>query len=385
MKTAVGHPKEVKSAKPKKGYGRGTTVCPADNAVTEKTFAPEDATDRSPIVEEWKAVKPPHTPQGHYISIVVPFLNEEESLVALYQEITDTLIQAHFESYEIIFIDDGSTDRSHEICCELYERDPNHVHVIKFTRNYGQTAALAAGFHLAKGDLIIPMDADLQNDPTDIERLVAKIDEGYDVVSGWRVSRKDNFISRRIPSKLANLLISWMTGVRLHDYGCTLKAYQKNMAQHIQFYGEMHRFLPALASWAGARVTEMKVNHRPRRFGKSKYSYTRIVRVVLDLITVKFLLSYSTKPMQVFGAWGVLSLFIAFISGAYTLTMKIVDAKHHDITSNPYIYISMFCTMGAIQLIGMGLLGEISVRTYYESQRKAIYTIREIHSKENHE
>jgi glycosyltransferase involved in cell wall biosynthesis len=310
------------------------------------------------------------------ISVVVPLFNEEDSLRALYREITLAMESRGDRSYEIVFVDDGSTDRSFDVCSDLYGKDPEHVRVIRLRRNFGQTAAMAAGFDAARGRIIIPMDADLQNDPADILRLVAKMEEGYDVVSGWRADRKDPFLSRRLPSAAANALISWITGVRLHDYGCTLKAYHRSVAEHIALYGEMHRFLPALASWAGARVTEIKVNHRPRRFGNSKYGLGRTLRVFLDLITIKFLLSYSTQPMQVFGKWGLVAFFIGFLSGILTAVLKFFP-PHKDVTGNPWMYICIFFCLGGLQLIGMGLLGEINVRTYYESQKKPIYTIRE--------
>jgi glycosyltransferase involved in cell wall biosynthesis len=310
------------------------------------------------------------------VSVVVPLFNEEESLRAVHWEVTKAMEPLRERSYEIVFVDDGSTDGSFDVCSDLYEKDPEHVRVIRLRRNFGQTAAMAAGFDAACGGIIIPMDADLQNDPADIPRLIAKIEEGYDVVSGWRSDRKDAFWLRRLPSAAANSLISWITGVWLHDYGCTLKAYDRTVAEHIAFYGEMHRFLPALASWAGARVAEIKVNHRPRQFGKSKYGLGRVLRVFLDLITIKFLLSYSTQPMQVFGKWGLLALLMGFLSGILTAVLKFFP-PHKDVTGNPWMYICIFFCLGGLQLIGMGLLGEINVRTYYESQKKSIYTIRE--------
>jgi len=313
---------------------------------------------------------------SHFLSIVIHVFNEEESLRPLHAEISDALETLPGAVYEVIFVDDGSSDASYKILRELHEKDAQHVRLIRLRRNFGQTAAMAAGFHAAQGNVIVSMDADLQNDPADIARLLAKIDEGYDVVSGWRADRKDKFLSRRLPSMIGNKLISTITGVHLHDYGCTLKAYHRDIAEHINFYGEMHRFLPALASWAGAQVTEIKVNHRPRRFGASKYGIDRTIRVVLDLITIKFLLSYSTKPMQVFGKWGFLSMGFGFLAGVLTIILKILP-PHQDVTGNPWMYICIFFMLGGLQLIGMGLLGEINVRTYYESQNKAIYTVRE--------
>ena len=311
---------------------------------------------------------------SYAVSVIVPIYNEAESLPRLYEEVTAAMAAAQVP-YELILVDDGSTDDSVSLLREFRETDPDHVRFIVFRRNFGQTAAMAAGFDAARHEVIIPMDADLQNDPRDIPRLLEKINEGYDVVSGWRADRKDKFLSRRLPSVLANWLISAITGVRLHDYGCTLKAYHREVAAHMNFYGELHRFLPVLASWAGARVAEIRVNHRPREFGVSKYGMGRTLRVVLDLITIKFLLSYSTKPMQVFGKWGVGALGIGFSAGLITLGQKIFSGQ--DVTDNAWLFVCMFFGLGGLQLICMGLLGEINVRTYYESQQKSIYTVRE--------
>ena len=312
---------------------------------------------------------------GRFLSVVVPVFNEQESLRPLNGEISDALSRVDGLSYEIILVDDGSSDGSFEVMRALYEEDPGHVKAIRLRRNFGQTAALAAGFDAAQGDIIIPMDADLQNDPQDIPRLIDKMGEGYDVVSGWRADRQDRFWSRRLPSILANGLISSITGVRLHDYGCTLKAYHRDVVKHMNLYGEQHRFLPALASWAGARVTEIPVNHRARKFGRSKYGIGRTLRVILDLITVKFLLSYSTKPMQVFGRWGFVSILLGVGAGLIAAADKLFGGL--SVNRNGWTFICFFFLLGGLQLIGLGLLGEISVRTYYESQRKAVYTVRE--------
>lgn len=310
------------------------------------------------------------------VSVLVPVYNEEESLRPLHEELVAALSGLGGRGYEIILVDDGSDDTSFDICRALYEANPDRIRVIRFRRNFGQTAALAAGFASARGDVIVPMDADLQNDPADIHSLLATIEEGFDVVSGWRKSRQDKLWSRRFPSFVANQLISWSTGVRLHDYGCTMKAYRRDVADHMQLYGEMHRFLPALAHWAGARVTEIPVNHRPRRFGNSKYGIGRTLRVLLDLVTVKFLLSYSTKPMQVFGRFGVYALAGGFAAGFLSVILKVLP-PHQDMTGTPWLYLSILLMLGGLQLIGMGLLGEINVRTYYESQGKQTYTVRE--------
>jgi glycosyltransferase involved in cell wall biosynthesis len=277
--------------------------------------------------------------------------------------------------YEVIFVDDGSTDLSFKRMQGLYDTDPDHVRVIRLRRNFGQTAAMSAGFDAATGDVIVPMDADLQNDPADIPLLLNKIAEGYDVVSGWRADRKDPTLTRKIPSSFANFLISWLTGVHLHDYGCTIKAYHREVVGFLGFYGEMHRFLPALAHWAGANITEVKVNHRPRQHGVSKYGLGRTLTVVMDLITIKFLLSSSTKPMQVFGKWGFLSVFGGFSAGLVSLWQKMTP-PYQDVTSSPWMFIAIFFTLGGIQLMSMGLLGEINIRTYYESQQRPTYTVR---------
>ena len=313
-------------------------------------------------------------PHPFAVSIVIPVYNEEESLLQLYGEICAAMEGAPGRRYEVIFVDDGSTDGSGKICRTLAAREG--VRAIIFRRNFGQTAAMAAGFDAARGAVIVPMDADLQNDPRDIPRLLEKIDEGYDVVSGWRARRQDKFFSRRLPSLVANWLISRITGVKLHDYGCSLKAYHRDLAEHMHLYGEMHRFLPVLASWAGASVVEIPVNHRPRSFGRSKYGIDRTLRVVLDLITIKFLMSYRTKPMQVFGKWGLYAMIMGFTAGIVTLAEKLVYEQ--DVTDNAWLYICILFGLGGLQLIGMGLLGELSVRTYYESQNKTIYTVREI-------
>ncbi len=309
------------------------------------------------------------------LSIVVPVYNEEESLGNLHAEIAAAMEALPGLRHEIIFVDDGSTDRSVEICRELHTKDPEHVRAIIFRRNFGQTAAMAAGFDASTGDVIVPMDADLQNDPADIKRLLDKLGEGFDVVSGWRANRQDKAISRRLPSIIANRLISWITGVHLHDYGCTLKAYRTDVAKDINFYGEMHRFLPALASWSGAKVAELPVNHRSRRFGVSKYGIGRTIRVVLDLITVKFLMSYSTKPMQVFGKWAAVSLAVGFMAGLATVFDKLYYGL--SVNRNGWALVCLLFLLTGMQFISMGLLGEINVRTYYESQKKPIYTVRE--------
>lgn len=307
------------------------------------------------------------------LSIVVPVYNEEESVNPLYERITAALAQVAY-SYEMILVDDGSSDRSFMLLTAI-AADDSRVRVIRFRRNFGQTAAMAAGFDAARGRVVVPMDGDLQNDPADIPRLLAKIDEGYDVVSGWRKDRKDTFINRKLPSIIANGLISRFTGVHLHDYGCTLKAYRREVLDGINLYGEMHRFVPALASQVGAKVTELPVMHHPRLYGTSKYGISRTVRVVLDLMTVKFLLSYSTKPIQLFGKWGVYTISAGFLSGAATLYMKLFE--HMSMNRNPLWILTVFLFFMGVQFIVLGLLGELNARTYYEAQGKPIYVVRE--------
>ena len=308
------------------------------------------------------------------VSVVVPVYNEEESISEMYSQLTEVLSQLG-RTYEILVIDDGSADRSYELLKELHEKD-KHVRVIRFRRNFGQTAAFSAGFTHARGDVIITIDADLQNDPADIPKLLAKIDEGYDVVSGWRIDRKDPFISRRLPSMIANRLISETTSVRLHDYGCSLKAYRSEVAKNVNLYGEMHRFIPAIASWMGTRTAEIPVNHRAREFGKSKYGISRTIRVFLDMLTVRFLLSYATRPLHVFGLIGLATSGAGFLIGLYLAVVKIIFAQ--DIGSRPLLMLAVLLIVIGVQMITMGLLGEMVARTYHEAQDKRIYVIREI-------
>ena len=307
------------------------------------------------------------------LSVVVPIYNEEENIPHLHERITQALTDSGL-AYELILVDDGSSDNSYKLLQGLASQD-RRVKVIRFRRNFGQTAAMAAGFNAAQGKVVVPMDGDLQNDPTDIPLLLAKIHEGYDVVSGWRKYRQDTFINRKLPSMIANGLISRLTGVHLHDYGCTLKAYRREVLDGINLYGEMHRFVPALASQVGAKVTELPVKHHPRLYGTSKYGISRTVRVVLDLMTVKFLLQYSTKPIQLFGKWGIYTLMAGFLSGTTTLYMKLFDQV--SMNRNPLLILTAFLLFMGVQFIVLGLLGELNARTYYEAQGKPIYVIRE--------
>jgi glycosyltransferase involved in cell wall biosynthesis len=307
------------------------------------------------------------------ISVVVPLLNEEDNLRALYEQITRALAGRY--NYEVLFIDDGSTDRSFEILKQVQGRDPC-VRVIRFRRNFGQTAAMSAGFTHSRGEVIVALDADLQNDPADIPMLMDKLNEGYDVVSGWRKNRKDKALTRRLPSKVANGLIAWITGVRLHDYGCTLKAYRREILQETRLYGEMHRFIPAIASWAGARIAEVVVNHRPRTAGVAKYGLARTFKVILDLITLKFLGSYSTKPIYIFGGLGGLTAIFSLLFAILVIWEKIHGGE--DMSGNPLLLLSAVLMITTIQFILMGLLAELLVRTYHESQNRPTYVIKEI-------
>lgn len=307
------------------------------------------------------------------VSIVIPVYEEEESLPHLYKSIKDVMDRLG-RKYEIVFVDDGSKDGTYKVLEAYQKKDPTVV-VVSFRRNFGQTAAMAAGFEYAQGDIIITMDADLQNDPADIPRLLEKM-KGHDVVSGWRKKRQDKFVSRRLPSMIANGLISKVTGVHLHDYGCTLKAYRKEVIKNVRLYGEMHRFIPAIASWVGASITEVETNHHPRKFGKSKYGISRTIRVILDLITVKFLQSFSTRPIHAFGPGGLLLGFIGFIIALYLSFEKVVLGQ--SIGGRPLLFLSVLLMILGVQLVIMGLLGEMLARVYHESQGKPIYTVKKV-------
>jgi len=308
------------------------------------------------------------------VSIIVPAHNEEESLPHLHQQITTAMAPLGVQ-WQVVYVDDGSTDRTFQILEGIAQRDP-HVAVVQLRRNFGQTAAIAAGIDHSSGEVIILVDADLQNDPADIPRLLAKLGEGYDIVSGWRKNRADPWWSRRLPSMVANAIISRVTGVRLHDYGCTLKAYRREVLQDIELYGEMHRLIPALAASIGARISEIEVHHRGRRFGKSKYGIGRTLKVVLDLVTIKFLSSYLTKPIYVFGAWGFALACIGVILTAVVLVEKIGSQVY--VHRNPLAWIAGFSFVSALQLVLMGLLAELVVRTYHESQGRPIYFVRQV-------
>jgi len=308
------------------------------------------------------------------LSIVIPIFNEEENIRLLYDELHGVL-QTIEPSSEIVFIDDGSSDDSLNLLEQIQQQDEDVV-VVSFRRNFGQTAAMAAGFDYATGDVIITMDGDMQNDPHDIPQLLAKMNEGYDLVSGWRFDRQDAFVSRKLPSMIANKLISKVTGVHLHDYGCTLKIFQKEITKGIKLYGEMHRFIPAIASGMGSKIAEVKVNHRPRRYGTSKYGISRTIRVILDLMTVKFLLSYATRPIQVFGMLGIISGSLGFfIALIMTIQRQFFGIP---LGNRPLLLLAVLLIFMGMQFISMGLLGELQARTYFETQNKPIYTVRRV-------
>ena len=312
--------------------------------------------------------------QNTDLSIVIPVLNEAENIEHLLFQLK-AVLDSIDKTSEIILVDDGSTDSSFEILERLQKSD-DRLRVIRFRRNFGQSAAFSAGFDFAQGNIIITLDADLQNDPKDIPKLIQKLEEDYDVVSGWRVDRKDRFLTRRLPSIVANFIISIITGVKLHDYGCSLKAYRREIVKNIKLYAEMHRFIPALASWMGIKVSEVPVNHAPRIAGKSKYGFMRTIRVILDLLTVKFLLGYSTRPIQIFGLLGAISFALGIILGVYLSMIKLLFGQ--PLRDRPLLFLSILLIIFGVQLITMGLLGELVVRNYYESQNKPTYMIREI-------
>ncbi len=308
------------------------------------------------------------------VSIIVPIYNERENLDPFLSALRQAL-DPTCEEYEVLLIDDGSTDGSAAYMELLADKDP-HIKIIQFRRNFGQTAAMAAGFDYATGGIMIPIDADMQNDPLDIPAILAKLREGFDVVSCWRKNRQDKWLTRRLPSRLANALISFISGVHLHDYGCTLKGYRREVVEHIRLYGEMHRFIPVYASWAGASVTEIPVRHHPRLSGASKYGLGRTFKVLLDLITVKLLGSYSTKPMYFFGGVGLLACGGGFLFALQTLYDKYFNAvKAHN---NPLLLLAVFLFLLGVQFVLMGLVAELVIRTYFESQGKSPYIIRKM-------
>jgi len=308
-----------------------------------------------------------------YLSVVLPVYNEEESLSLQYKAVSEA-VKKIGKTYEVIFVDDGSSDSSYDILKNISAKDKN-VKLVQFRRNFGQTAAMAAGIDHSRGEIIVFMDSDLQNEPEDIIKLLEKIDEGYDVVSGWRANRQDKLISRKIPSKIANWLIAKVTGVALHDLGCSLKAYRGEVLRQVNLYGEMHRFIPVHASWIGAKITEVPVGHHARQFGKSKYGIRRTFKVILDLITVKFMGSYSTKPIYIFGGTGVVILLLGLISGISVIAMKFF--LQHNMIRNPLLLLTVMFIIVGVLFIQMGILAEIMIRVYHESQKMPPYRIKE--------
>jgi glycosyltransferase involved in cell wall biosynthesis len=325
------------------------------------------SSDEKPVLRSHSSGEQPE------LSVFLPVYNEEPNLLPLHAKL-DEALKTLGKSAEIIYVDDGSTDGSLKILRDLAQLDAR-VRVVALKRNYGQTAAMAAGIDAAQGTVLIPMDADLQNDPADIVRLLEKLNQGYDVVSGWRKNRKDKVVTRKIPSMIANRLISWIGGVPLHDYGCTLKAYRLESLESVRLYGEMHRFIPILASWEGARVAEIPVAHHARTMGKSKYGLSRTFKVVFDLMTIKFMASYQTKPIYIFGTFGMLAFFVSLLAGLYAVFLKLFHKADFVQTPLPILAVVMFAV--GIQFLLMGMLAEMLVRTYHESQAKSIYAVRE--------
>jgi glycosyltransferase involved in cell wall biosynthesis len=306
------------------------------------------------------------------LSVVVPVYNEEESLPHLVAELHTALAGTGL-SYELVLVDDGSQDHSYTVLERMSKDDPG-LHVVRFRRNFGQTAAMQAGLDVSRGAKVVTIDADLQNDPADIPAMLSKLDEGYDMVAGWRKDRKDAFVNRKLPSLIANRIISLATRVKLHDYGCTLKAMTHDVAKELRLYGEMHRFIPAVASWAGVRILEMPVNHRSRQFGKSKYGIGRTLRVVLDLMTVRFMQTYLVRPMQVFGLAGLSSFGAGFLICAWLVLEKLLFAQR--LSDRPLLLLGALLIMVGVQLLSLGLVADVVSRTYHESQGKRPYTVR---------
>lgn len=311
------------------------------------------------------------------VSIVIPCFEEEQTIPRLLGALDAAVrkLDEQGRPAEVLIVDDGSADGSFAALRQASTSRP-WLRVIRFRRNFGQTAAMSAGFERSRGEYIVPLDADLQNDPDDIPLLLDRLEEGYDVVSGWRKNRQDKALTRRLPSRVANWVIGKVGGVPLHDYGCTLKAYRREVLEPVRLYGEMHRFIPIYAKWSGARVTEQVVRHHARKEGKSKYGLGRTLKVLLDLMTVKFLGDYSTKPLYVFGRWGFFLAFLGVLSGAVTIVQKLMNPLHYA-HRNPLLLLAVMLFVVAIQLIGMGLLAELQVRTYYEAQRKPVYLVAE--------
>jgi glycosyltransferase involved in cell wall biosynthesis len=336
----------------------------------------------SPFPVAVSAVAPTEPEPTLDLSVVIPVYNEAESLPSLHAELMAVLGELGLR-HEILAVDDGSQDDSLAVLRRLQESDP-HLKIIRLRRNFGQTAAFAAGFDQAQGAVVITMDADGQNDPADIPRLLAKMEEGYDIVSGWRIERREPFITRRLPSMIANRLISQATDVRLHDYGCSLKAYRFEVVKNVQLYGELHRFIPALASRFGVYVAEVPVNDRAREHGRSKYGLSRTIRVILDLLTVSFILSYGARPMQLFGLVGLVAGGAGVILNLYLASLKLIYGYRYQIGDRPLLMLAVLLVIIGVQFLMMGLLGEIVIRTYHEAQNKPIYYVRSVETRDPH-
>jgi glycosyltransferase involved in cell wall biosynthesis len=311
-------------------------------------------------------------------SVVVPFLNEQENIPPLYMKLTEVM-DALGEPYELVFVDDGSRDNSFKVLSDIFEHD-RRVNLVRLRRNFGQTAALKAGFDFARGEIIISMDGDMQHDPEEIPRFLEKIEEGYDLVSGWRHARRDHWLMRQFPSRVANLMMAKLSGVDLHDFGTTFKAYRREIIQEIQLYGELHRFIPALASTTGARITEVPITNLVRKSGKSNYGIGRTIRVFLDLMVVKFLLDYSTRPLQFFGLLGMGGAGLGMLIGLFLAIKKFIYGVPVMAQHGPLMLLAVALFISGVQFISMGFLGEMLARTYYESQNKPIYALREVKS-----
>ncbi len=309
-----------------------------------------------------------------YLSLVVPVYNEVENLTPLYERVREVLDPIGW-TYELILVDDGSTDGSDRMLADLHAKD-TRVKVLRFRRNFGQTAALAAGFDYAHGDIVVSLDGDMQNDPVDIPKLVAKLNEGYDLVNGWRLDRQDPFLNRRLPSQIANWIIGLTTQVKIHDYGCTLKVFRRDVVKNLKLYGEMHRFIPALVGDVGARITEMPVTHHPRKHGTSKYGLTRTLWVILDLLTVKFLSRYATRPSHLFGFVGLVAFFLGSAITAVLGVQRLFFGMR--LSERPLLWLGILLVVVGVQFVTTGLLAEMLARTYHESQEKSVYLIKEV-------
>lgn len=316
-------------------------------------------------------------------SVVIPLFNEEDNLRPLYMRVVE-IMNAVGDAYQVIFVDDGSSDRTYKLLREICAND-SRVAAVRLRRNFGQTTALQAGFDYAEGEVIISLDGDLQHDPAEIPQFIAKINEGYDLVSGWRVKRLDTWLTRRFPSRIANWIMAKLSGVDIHDFGTTFKAYRREILQHMRLYGEHHRFIPALASSFGARIAEIPIKNIPRASGKSNYGLSRTIRVMIDLISIKFLLEYSTRPLQFFGLFGFAGLGVGSLIGLFLVFKKVFLGQEVMLQHGPLLFLSVVLILSGIQLLSVGLVGEMVTRTYFESQRKATYAVQEIISHGGHE